>query len=377
MSPNNSRQGQPFLQILHISDVHWVFQGKGLWPDWNAWPWCWLEANARRDASSRDRALQWAYEFVMDGVAPQQQTAPKEFHRYLREGGHRRGEWRDVPTWLVQGGDLTTFGDDRSVEAGLAFLGAVRDFVDHLVTIHGNHDVWPEKLPCCDPAGIPAKASTIPRTFAAASDPLPLAIEIPAGNARLELHTLATVCPDYFDNTLAVGRVTREELARIEAECPVAPDRFRVLLVHHPLSEPSRRFYKTIFDGERVAAALVDAADALRVHMVIAGHTHALHPKLGELPATPQAADHAPLAAGQAQLVVGSAAQHDEFKKRHPFPHQAQLLRFRATADEAGKVVVMVERVLVARRRGIGPFQHIEVSDLTEAPVQALTYALA
>ena len=378
MSTTSPSESTPFLQIFQFSDIHYVQGGRCLWPDWTQSPWSKFLAHADYQGDSwHKRKYRQIYEFVQEGVAPYEPMALSRLYRYLRDGGHREEEWSEVETWLVHTGDLSGYADGESIDRAIKFLRAAKPFGERFATIHGNHDLWPEKNPYFgEQSLIDAKVAEVPPLFAAESDPFPWSTDIPVGGARLELHALDTVDPNYVDNAIAVGRVRDSGLKRLE-QIPGSVDRFRVLLVHHPLSHPSGRWSRrSIFDPAEVAGALVDGGRP-RFHLVLGGHTHALHPALGGLAETPSAASHPPLTRGQAQMVIGTATQYDEFAGRDPFPHQAQLLRFRASADGEGRPVVSVERVLVARRHGMGDFHHIAESDVTRHPIQAMSYTVS
>lgn len=375
----NDAEGDPFLQILHVSDLH-VSQGhRHLWPDWNAKPWCLLEA--AKDYRGRDpirRARRRLYEFVQDGVARHDAQALNKLLRFLKRGRHREGDWGKVRTWIAFGGDLTTFGDDPSFDFGVGYLEALRDLVDGMVfATHGNHDLWPDMLPYFAPEAIAAKTERVRDALRSFCNP-PLQEPIPGSNSSVELHVLDTVYPDYVDNTLAVGRVVPDAWTRLRSSLGDRDRVFRILLLHHPIHQPSRRIWKrTLFEPGKVARSLKEGGSPL-VHLVLGGHTHQLHPSLGELPPDAARARQRPLASGQLQLVIGSGAQDDLFGRRGDFPHQVQLLRFRV-ATSGGGLRICVERTLVAREGDIstyGDFYFVEdVSDVN-APVQATVWTV-
>jgi hypothetical protein len=98
-------------------------------------------------------------------------------------------------------------------------------------------------------------------------------------------------------------------------------------------------------------------------HLVLSGHTHAAYPALGALPVRSTGQRFSPLADGQVQLVTGSLAQQASQQDRsrlpaHSFiPQQFQILTFFASPELASKNQLLIERRLVGRRSGMGPYE--------------------
>ena len=381
---------EPLLQLLHISDLHWVHGSTEPWPDWNEMPWSRLvqahyslpdPAGGLREKRRALRAE--LYQFMMDGVSGHDPRTAKAFRRFLESAQLRAGEWEGKPLWIVQSGDLTTFGDDASLQAGRRYVERLRRSADAVVSLHGNHDVWPGQLPYCDPGSIDEYEARNLAVFSADAPDLPLCVDIPGTDGRLELHVLNTVYSDYVDNTLAVGRVMDPDLdALVEAlgpeNSPDAPPRFRVLATHHPIHNPDPgTFKRSIFDEAGVSGRLARGGRGL-VELILSGHTHALFPGLGLLPDHASDAAQRHLAAGQVQMVVGTLLQKDEFEARNPYPHQGQLLRFWSSELPSGRPRITVERTMLARRGrrgGLGDFKMIR-ADASRTAIQALRFDL-
>jgi hypothetical protein len=98
-------------------------------------------------------------------------------------------------------------------------------------------------------------------------------------------------------------------------------------------------------------------------HLVLSGHTHESHPKLGRLPGTAVGAVNKPLAAGQMQLIAGSLSQMPRDADRESasaatfVPHQCEILTFWASATKTGKL--RIERRLAGRPGGTGPYKFL------------------
>src|SRR4051794_36293014 len=109
------------LQIVHVSDLH-VGVGVAL-----------HEARQRRNREylalkhtqllKRMNAFGWN-----EGTQTHLHNAPGQFDDFLMQTFGRdpasgiRGPWSGIPTWLVDTGDLTTWGDAGSTAEGKAML---------------------------------------------------------------------------------------------------------------------------------------------------------------------------------------------------------------------------------------------------------------
>src|SRR6185369_11866027 len=94
---------EPFLQIIHISDLH--------------------VTDPRSPHSAAIRAwVRWLgnvhpalAEYVDDGTAPSDRIALTLFEDFISEISTDDPEWSKHKTWLIDTGDLTSLGDQDSL----------------------------------------------------------------------------------------------------------------------------------------------------------------------------------------------------------------------------------------------------------------------
>src|SRR5579863_10560197 len=130
----------PVLQIIHVSDLHVVLSGA-----------------PPRAVRSLKRALRRAglrswWEFLEDGTAGHDTFAPFVFSELVARVTVRDPVWSNPPTWLVDTGDQTTFGDPPSIAGArgilAGFANAARPTLSGaLANLPGNHDAWPDGFP--------------------------------------------------------------------------------------------------------------------------------------------------------------------------------------------------------------------------------------
>lgn len=369
---------QPILQIIHISDLH-IRKSSFVKPNW-------VDAGAKLPAIG---------EVIEEGTADHAPRALKEFRHFLPLVAHDDlasagdGQWRDVDTWLVDTGDLTTYGDSASLRVGFDWLDDCRQELEvalngtvQVFSTHGNHDAWPETLPLLNPSRIPTHRAQLRRSYDSWAPPDgtpwpkdPLATsKHPVGHAqpRVFLFGLNTVLHDAVYNTLALGLVEEDrwwengrkcsrpgvqlaQLANRVGNCGLPS--LRVVAMHHPVRYPNRTngtLTKRLINEQEVDQVL--SSGSIRhqpaVNLILAGHTHEFHPPLGKLPVT--SPPHIPL-----QLIVGPLSQNDVLKRRGQYAHQAQLIRL--LWDPAEPTAMILRRTLLSRNGSQGPFRRVLV----------------
>src|SRR5438105_95468 len=184
----------PVIQIVHYSDLHIVG------PDYLTQRLCF------------DALLKRLPTTLKQGVAGASMAALQAFEDFLREIASDAA-WRDKPTWLVDTGDGTTFGDDASLDAWLnkwspAFLAAAGANAKQMV-LYGNHDAWPGTFPLLAPRSMDNHRNTLrsarfPQTWPA--QPLTTPLQSPGG-PEVQLYTLNSVDHTLLANTKALGKV--------------------------------------------------------------------------------------------------------------------------------------------------------------------------
>jgi len=362
---------QPFLQIIHVTDMHFVDpRHTEVVGDYRL---------LKRLAP--EAATDWADE----GTAPHDILAPAAFTKFLRELTKTDTVWSGLPTWLIDTGDASGYGDDASLETAHERLQLFAEAAGNakLKFIYGNHDAWPAKFPALAGFGeIEAHRKHLRSKWYPATEPdVPLRVTIPGTVSEVQLWCLNSVVHERVKSVLALGEIQRDrywegdasgsraagnavqDLAdRITAE-PGARH-FRILAIHHPLHypQPAPRLQMVMVNSGAVADDLerLGAPDHVPLaHLILSGHTHQLFPALGALPQQPADCRHEPLKHSQCQLIGASLSQRGP--DGDPWPQQAQILRFYHSRDEPR--LVLVERLVAARANGVGPFGFVAESD--------------
>lgn len=359
-----SVEADPFLQIVHISDLHLVdpnfaYSDRLLQ----------IEGFAKSLPKLRDM---WT-----DGTAPHDPFAPAEFKEFIQNVTVRDPVWRDLETWLVDTGDRTTFGDDDSLRLGSDLFrdwSTAAEASGELV-LHGNHDAWPEMLPLAAMENdVRSHRALLRRNWYQQNwAEVPLRCAIPHTRNQVLLFGLNSVLHERLRNTLALGEIKEDrywehvpapadgvQLQKLAAHAGSGRS-LRIVAVHHPVHYPNRPSARMHMDNDSaIARELRGAAPsgvAPLAHIVLSGHTHALFPEHGTLPPQVRNCAHPDLGPDQCQLVVGSLMQHDPLGTRGPWPHQCQVLRLYAPVRH--KNLVVMERLLAARIGGTGPYRFV------------------
>jgi hypothetical protein len=239
-------------------------------------------------------------------------------------------ERTDAPLIVVNTGDADTIGPQR-IGQSLVF-GAYKYLHDvvrpmvvadrkNWVDTYGNHDVWPGALPYRHPRQHRANFQRICDVEGLESYRLPLKYSTPDSGIQLELHRLNTVDPDTRPATLANGKVgthpitperggVNRGLDALRDNCSSPGTTVRVLLMHHPPFAFEAGWFERHLTTGKLAGArqLGDRMKrSLEIHLVIAGHRHALNPRVGiNLDGHAAGAAQPPLPARTVQLVSES-----------------------------------------------------------------------
>lgn len=371
---------RPFLQIVHISDLHVVstsFQG------WKGFRF--VRRLIRLMSADLERE-------ILDGTAPHDPMAPYAFADFLEEITTNDADWVKATTWLIDSGDLTTFGDVSSLEKGDDYKRLFKHATS-AASVYGNHDAWPSKFPLL---ASHSKLTNQPHVLASRGyyvDSSTLALNCPIPNSRGEVKLFSVDSVDYgrYSNTRAFGQVGHNQLDQlsdlVEKTATQGPD-FRILVVHHPVHYPTPPLLRAgmVMTNDHAVARFLDGKTLLGkhpiVHLILSGHTHTLFPGHGQLPPSARLCSHWDLGLDQCQLIVGSLIQLDRFNKRGDSPHQCQVLRLYCSSSRPD--IIRVERLLAARKGGpgtargaaTGPYQFVSVPSDPRKIAEEIIFAL-
>jgi 3',5'-cyclic AMP phosphodiesterase CpdA len=360
---------KPFLQIVHISDLH-VSDPKsptavGLRG--------WIRRLRRFLPGSIVRAIE-------DGVAPHDQLAVGLFGEFLKELTSPESGWSECKTWVVDSGDLTSLGDNGSLDLGQQYLDELKQVCPELAAIYGNHDAWPGKFPLWANASdfINQQANLRARQYTVAAPRLALETTIPHNLGSVQLYFMDSIWHDWWSNTWALGQVTNPQLEAfrelVSQNYNEDKHDFRILVVHHPVNyPPPRPARQMVLKNDNAVARELDTPTANGAyplaHLLLSGHTHFLFPAHGDLKSQPNL--QRGLGDDQCQFVVGTLMQLDRFNKREGWPHQCEVLRLYYSESEPSRLVV--ERLLAARQSGLayrgsgfGPYGFVPVPSANE-----------
>lgn len=384
------------LQILHVSDLHLLGPA--------ARPWYTQSQVAKFvDAIAArlpDAVLKAYKREILQGLETHDPAALDAFDRFVAQLTSPQLTPPGLETWLLDTGDLTTFGDLGSVKWGLDRLaGIARTSRMRKVSLYGNHDAWPGYLPVLAPLSDAARLVSLhpgrptithhrrtlrevhyreryPQVLMRAKGP----------SIDVMLYGLNTVLHEPMRNTLALGEVVEDYYRgfpdrkratpakqikalrqMVEAYRPRDGSRqLRLLATHHPVHQEGVATARTrvLANADEVGHGISQRTPTHDVrppiHVVLSGHTHELAPAHGALPGDASSCDHPPLEKyNQCQLVVGSLSQRRVALDADDIVtgvdhHQCQLLR--VYSSRADRRQVRIERALVAREDGLGEF---------------------
>jgi len=380
---------EAFLNIVHVSDIHCKDGGS---PTDLRSELILQELVAMLRLVSEQRA-DFVEKLWEQGLAGHDPDAFDEMCYFLKRFSSD-SEFGGIETWLLDTGDLSSMGDESSLNTAYQWLFEFQNILNakNLFYLYGNHDAWPEKFPCGSPKADLVEHRNVMRSnyFPNQWPQGPLSIVIPHTSSRLLLYGVNSAIDDRWFNSFALGAVGSdpnwaragegtdqlEQLAR-NVELDFNPDEktrdFRILAVHHPVHYPPPRpkYNMSLMNDKAVANALVSFDQkkcGKLAHIVLSGHTHETYPQLGKLPPNSNAKRWLPLTDGQLQLVAGSLAQMPRHSVRatafaHAYvPHQFQILTFFASPRD-GHRLLLVERRVVGRPGGRGPFTILPLPD--------------
>jgi len=368
----------PFLQIIHISDLHISNPKSG-------------EAIAVRGLIRKLRRILPAsiVAAIEDGIAPHDRLAVDLFREFLQRLLAKGSPWANCKTWLVDTGDLTSLGDKDSLDLGIEVVNDLAKMCSDKTSIYGNHDAWPGKLPAwARTEEIASQKKVLAKLKYSLDAPkLTLQVDVPNG-AVVQLFAVDSINHNRWPNLRALGKISQEQLegfARLVDE-NYSPDQpqFRILAVHHPIHypPPRPRFQMSLSNDGQVAGILdtpTEKGAYPLAHLVLSGHTHFLYPQHGTLPTQPSLCVHPDLGNDQCQFIVGTLMQLDKYDKREGWPHQCEVLRLYYSPSNDS--VLLMERLLVARQSGtnyrgmgIGPYRFVQCSE--SVVTEEMTFSL-
>jgi 3',5'-cyclic AMP phosphodiesterase CpdA len=369
---------KPFLQIVHISDLHVT------------------DPKSPHAARVRSRIRKWRRvsagfaNWLEEGTSPHDALAVAQFADFLRELV-KDPLWAGCETWLLDTGDLTSLGDAESFRLGRHYLASLTRICPKVASIYGNHDAWPGEPPLLarrKAIGEQWKV-VVNQGYRVATARCALRANIPHGRGQVQLYFVDSVIHDRWRNGWALGEISQTQLRDLQGvvDQDYDPERFdlRILAVHHPIHYPPPRpaMAMVMRNDNQVAATLDTKSPAGAyplMHLVLSGHTHSLYPDQGALPTQASLCVHNPLQS-QVQLVVGTLMQLDRYETRAGWPHQCQILRFYYSPSDSA--LVSLERLLAARQSGsryrgagIGPYKIVPVPPLSHETAEEITFAL-
>ncbi|MEA2203245.1 MAG: hypothetical protein QOE77_21 [Blastocatellia bacterium] len=365
---------KPFLQIVHISDLH-VTDPRS--------PNAVTVRQAIRKLSKYfpSSFVKW----LIEGVAPHDRRAVGLFKTFLGEITAKDKAWSKCKTWLVDTGDLTSLGDKESLKLGREFLDDLAKVCPDIASIYGNHDAWPGKLPfwLADSDIEAQKLRLKTLKYRVADAGLALQTPIPNGSGEVQLYFVDSISHDWWPNLRAQGEVTNPLLEALQSVVDQNYQRdrkdFRILAVHHPVHyPPSRPHFSMSMKNDTDVAATLDRQSPNGAyplaHLVLSGHTHSLYPEHGKLPSQPSLCLHPDLGDDECQFVVGSLMQLDWYGRRGQWPHHCEVLRMYYSESE--KSVLLMERLVAARLAraddrgvGIGKYRFVSTADKLEEDI--------
>lgn len=363
---------KPFLQIVHISDLHVV------------------DPRSSNSVSVRDQIRKLRkllpkviVDAIAEGVAAHDPRAVGLFKEFLREITAADPVWSKCKTWLVDTGDLTSLGDQNSLKLGRQYLADFGKICPEMASIYGNHDAWPGSVPIwMSGKQMAAQSQTLTSLkYTVAAPGLLLRMPIPHGNGEVQLYFVDSIRHNPWHNLRALGEVSDPQLDALRNLVDQSHNAerrdFRILAVHHPVHyPPPRPQLQMSMSNDSDVAKVLDKPSPQGAyplaHLVLSGHTHCLYPEHGKLPVQPSQCLHPDLGSDQCQFVVGSLTQFDRCSKREGSPHQCEVLRM--YYSESDHSVLSLERLLAARSSGrdnhrgtgIGPYSFVPLRGQTK-----------
>jgi 3',5'-cyclic AMP phosphodiesterase CpdA len=369
---------EPFLQIVHISDLHVVDPRSP-------------NAGAIRALNRSLRKIPKLGTWIADGTAPYDRMAVPLFKDFLQEITTDKA-WSKCKTWLVDTGDLSSLGDQASLNLGQGYLQEFAELCPEIVSIYGNHDAWPGTLPLvASNAALSAQGQVLAaQQYPVSSPRCALRAAISNGGGEVQLYLVDSVIHERWRNTKALGEVLDPQLVDlkdlVDGNYQEGRYDFRILAVHHPVHYPPPRPHFTMaMSNDNDVAAVLDTPSPIRAyplaHLVLSGHTHCLYPPHDQLPAQVSLCVHPNLGDDQCQFVVGTLMQLDRYNKRLGWPHQCQVLRLYCSKSKPS--ILSAERLLAARQggqaykgTGIGRYKFVPLPRNSNETAEEISFAL-
>lgn len=368
---------KPILQIVHMTDLHFHV---GSAPQNDR-----LILNLIQMLPNAYGLKSWLLDYWEDGRAGHALDALLEFESFLKGNPPTQGvigvlQCATIPTWLVDTGDLSSVGDNASVEKQKAWVDRIAKMMGATKTIrlYGNHDAWPEKFPLIASAKEISDHRVLFRnTHFPQSWPLnPETIALGSTGNFIDLYSLNSVIHDHSLNVRARGQIgvdrhwggsgVKDQLLELRRLVAARGKAFRILLSHHPIHYPPPvpRLIMSLSDARSVATELINTGAEPLAHLVLSGHTHGLFPKHGALPRNAGTPHHPPLGQHQLQLIVGSLSKAVRGVPPPAYdvntePHQCQVLRFFEVPDHPNSIEL--RRAVIGRNNGTGPFRFMRL----------------
>jgi 3',5'-cyclic AMP phosphodiesterase CpdA len=276
------------LQIIHIADLH-----------------VWTESSHIRKTAAQSRKRTRLKQSLAQSLPGRQgqvrletddvyiQHGPGEFSSFLQELRGIEPEWFDsTPTWILDTGDLTAFGDEDSIRAGKKMLKEWADLIGaQVLSLYGNQDahvISPSEYF----SDLAAQHARLAQHEGWKSDqwiarPLRAPIPIKGNIAHLELYGLDTVAWEGIYNSAAIGKIDPADIAALERfikECRARGGTrdYRILATHHPISFPYAAVQPVGCNDDR-SMRLDDAIQVAKslgpyIDLIVSGHVHRRYP---------------------------------------------------------------------------------------------------
>ena len=242
----------PALQIVHITDLHLCagYSDRGKIAKERR-----LFGIQLRKLVEKKNLFGWH-----EGTLEHDETCEASFERFLRDLRARAPSWFEggAETWLVDTGDLTTYGDEGSMQVAhkkLAHWQSILGAKSRL--LFGNHDAWPGSQPAMLRHDWEQRIQ-LQQTQIGEFTPwrcetwlTPLSLNI-AQDMRIELYGLDTVTYDLWGGIVALGYIRPETLSALKERASTRLAGFegrayRIVATHHPVRFPYTKEEQRVF----------------------------------------------------------------------------------------------------------------------------------
>src|SRR5471032_2562460 len=197
---------EAFLHIVHVSDMHCKGGASLIDIATENKVRGTLRALRRLGRSTWADQLEQRWENGLAGHDPLAHDRMCEFLGYFSS----HPQFAGIPSWLLDTGDLSTLGDDDSLQTALGWLNdyaAILSATEVLV-LHGNHDAWPGRFPLfSSDQEIHIQQLTLRQLLNKVWPDTSIQIDIPHCRAKLRLNAINSTTGNRIPNTLARGMV--------------------------------------------------------------------------------------------------------------------------------------------------------------------------